>query len=220
MHQRLFRFDIRLYKDDYVDTFWSAEHRNRYLLRPEVEWPLSIDPLVWPSVFFSKPASDFDRYATIEVDMKVDNGNYWLNLEQMRTHYQMHRQPGTWGVFVAVHLFSEQPLDEDVRYYTLPGDILCGVELKDTVPGELPPGSEFLGYDIADPGRISGLANCSYTPEEKQQLAPLWQPSMNSSGLLKDLEKAIGFKELCDKRVPEHAPFWIWGISRLPFGGS
>lgn len=220
MHQRLVRFDVRLHRDDYVDTFWSVEHRNQYLLRPEIEWPLSIDPLVWPSVFFSRPASDLDRYATIDVDTKVDDGDYWLNLEQMRTYYQTHRQPGSRGVFVAIHLFSEQPLDEKVRYYTLPGDILCGFELKGTVPAEPPPGSKFLGYDVADPARISGLANCGYTPEEKQQLAPLWQPGLNSCGLLTDLEKALEFKDLCDKRVPEHAPFWIWGISQLPFGGS
>jgi hypothetical protein len=30
------------------------------------------------------------------------------------------------------------------------------------------------------------------------------------------LEGAIEFRELSDKRAPEHAPFWVYGISRLP----
>jgi hypothetical protein len=33
--------------------------------------------------------------------------------------------------------------------------------------------------------------------------------------LLKTLEDAVEFREVCDRRVPEHSPFWIFGVSRL-----
>jgi hypothetical protein len=42
MNKKLINFDVRLNKKDYVSSFWNKEHRKRFLLRPEVEWPLSI----------------------------------------------------------------------------------------------------------------------------------------------------------------------------------
>jgi len=217
VNQRLTHFDVRLNKDAYVHRHWDKEHRDRFLLTPEIEWPLSIDPLVWPSVFFSEIFREATElpYGDIEVDPRTDDGKYWLSLEQMKAHYEAHRQVGTSGVFVAIHLFSEQPLVEDMIPYVQPGGIQCALALGRTNPRECPPGSEFLGYDVADASWISGLANCGYTPDEKQQLGRIWASRLNSFGLLKSLDDATEFRQLCDARVPEHSPFWIYGISRL-----
>src|SRR3954464_4762530 len=46
----LIRFDVRADKDHYVRARWDANARTRYLLRPDVTWPLSVDRRVCPSV--------------------------------------------------------------------------------------------------------------------------------------------------------------------------
>jgi hypothetical protein len=94
--------------------------------------------------------------------------------------------------------------------------IHCALNLGHAVPAELPPGSEFLGYDVADASWISGLTNCEYSPEEKRRIRPVWTSRLNSFGLLKTLEDAEEFKRISEERATEHAPFWIYGISRLP----
>lgn len=218
MNQRLVRFDVRLSKDAYVGAFWDEKHRSEFLLRPELEWPLSVDPLVWPSVFYSQIVRDATKlpYGDIEVDPQVDHGMYWLNLEAMRTHYEANRQARTSGVFVAIELFSERSLAEDIIPYEEAGGIQCALVLGRANPDECPAGSELLGYDLADGSWISGLNNCGYTSDEKRKLGHVWASRLNSFGLLKTLDDAVEFRKVCDIRVPEHSPFWIYGISRLP----
>jgi len=162
MNQRLVRFDVRLDKEAYVSAFWDEDHRGRYLLRPEIEWPLSVDPLVWPSVFFSKifrgaTNLPYGDYSDIEVDPETDDGKYWLNLEQMRAHYEVHRETRTGGIFVAIHLFSERPLSEDIIPYQEPGGIQCGLVLGRTNPDGCPAGSDFS--DMTSP-TARGSADC------------------------------------------------------------
>lgn len=216
MNKKLMRFDVRLPKEDYASEFWDKEHRDRFLLGPDIEWPISVDPLVWPSIFFSKLFRDAIKpsYGNIEVDPSIDNGKYWLNLEQMKHHYAANKLPNSRGVFVCIHLFSEAPLDGFSVSY-LQNGIQCGLELHDTTPREAPEDAALLGYDVADASWISGLSNCSYSPEDKKQLSSRWLPRLNSYGLLKGLDDAVDFRDVCNSRVADHAPFWIFGISQL-----
>ena len=222
MNQRLIRFDVRLLQEDYVDLVWSAERRETFLLRSEIDWPLSVDQAVWPSVFFSKIFRDFTSFPSgnIEVDPETDGGDCWLNLQQMTEYFETHRQSNQLGVFIAIHLLSEQDISDDMVSYSMQGGIQCGMPLGRTTPSALPGRSELLGYDVADAAWISGLSNCGYDDEEKHRLQSLWAPQLNSFGLLKTLESATEFRDICDKRVVEHAPFWVFGISRLPIAGS
>jgi len=219
MNHRLIRFDVRLDKSDYVDSFWDGAHRKAYLLNSDVEWPLSADPFVWPSVFYSKilrEAVDVP-YASIEVPPDADGGRYWVNLDDMKKHYATHQKFGTRGITIAIELFfPEASLVGDVVHYQEAEGIQCGIPLGRTLPSELPLGSELLGYDVADAGWISGLTNCGYWPEEKAALARTWATRLNDFGLLTTLGDAAEFKRVTDERVPEHAPFWIYGLWRVP----
>lgn len=222
MNQRLISFDVRLNKDGYVMAFWDDEHRKRFLLQSDIEWPLSIDPLVWPSVFFTKIFRDSTKlpYGSIEVDPITDGGEYWLSLEAMKAHYEAHKSPSTNGVFICVQLFSEQQLSGNIVPYVDGKDIQCGLPMGHTIPSNPPFGSEILGYDVADASRISGLMNCEYTINEKQRLAPIWKSRLNAFGLLDTLPDAVEFRDVCNARIPEHSPFWVYGISQLPIGLS
>jgi hypothetical protein len=214
MNRRLLKFDIRLHKDDYVQTFWTTELRNQFLLNPGVEWPLSSDPWIWPSVFFSE-VSTRKSFSTIEVDLDRHGADYWLNLEEMRACYGAHRPRLSRAVPVAIELHSEKALDEEIVPYMLSDGIECGLWLNVTVPQVVPDGSELLGYDIADAGWISGLTNCGYTDEDQRALRPAWGSRLNAFGLLKNLDDAIAYRQICDTRVAEHAPFWIYAIWRV-----
>jgi hypothetical protein len=219
LNRWLVRFDVRLAQEQYVSRRWDANDRARYLLRQDVHWPLSVDTLVWPSAFFSGifKSPHFESYSTIEVDPAVDGGTQWLHLDAMRACYDSHRAQAPGGVFVGIELLTEKEKDGDILYYILPGDIQCGVWLEPTEPERLPEGSTLLGYDVADPSWISGLANCGYTEDDITDLGSRWAHRLNGFGLLASLEDAVEFRHVCDERVPEHAPFWIYALWRLPF---
>jgi hypothetical protein len=49
-------------------------------------------------------------------------------------------------------------------------------------------------------------------------LVPVWGDRLNLFGLLATLEDAVAFRQVCDERVAEHAPFWVYAPWRLPIG--
>ena len=215
MNKWLIRYDVRMPPELYVDRRWNADARAQYLLRPDVPWPLSVDPLIWPSVFFSEifKLPHFESYSTIEIDPSLDNGTQWLHLDTMRACYDVHRALAPNAIFVAIELLSEKEAEGPTISYDRGH---AAIWLEPTVPSRPPEGSSLLGYDVADAGWISGLSNCGYTADEIHTLAPVWGPRLNSFGLLTNVEDAVAFRQVCDNRVPEHAPFWIYALWRLP----
>jgi hypothetical protein len=76
-------------------------------------------------------------------------------------------------------------------------------------------GYDLLGWDVADYYLLGGLTNCGYTPEEAASLAPGWAPLLNKWHLFDNPEDATAFAAVTEKRVPEHAPFYAYGIYQL-----
>jgi hypothetical protein len=224
LNRWLLGFDVRVAKEPYVSRRWDRNARAQYLLRPDIEWPLSVDRSVWPSVFFSNHFRDFrDEPATIGVDPEVEGTSgltSWQHLERMRAHYDAHGASAPGGVFVAIELLSEKAAEGRSILYEMPGGIQCGIWLDPTVPDRIPEGSTLLGYDVADAGRISGLSNCGYTEAERSAMGPVWAGRLNSFGLLSTLEDAVAFRQQCNQRVPEHAPFWVYTLWRVFINGS
>lgn len=207
--------------NQYLDRHWDERARARFLLRPDIPWPLSVDQLLWPSVFFMKDfRPEWNPYSTIEVDQKNEDAWPWRHLDAMRAFYEPQRSLAPGGVYVGVELLTEKEDEGGFIPYVIDDGIQCGIGLEETVPDRLPEGSTLLGFDVADAGRISGLADCEYTEEEIRNLSPVWAPRLNESGLLTTLEDAMEFRQVCDKRVPEHAPFWIYALWRLPSARS
>lgn len=73
------------------------------------------------------------------------------------------------------------------------------------------PRRTFLGYDVAD-GNTSGLSNCDYDEAEVTDLRRVWGPKLNDHGLFTEIPDALTFRTLADLRIPEHAPFWVFGL--------
>ena len=72
-----------------------------------------------------------------------------------------------------------------------------------------------LGYDVADWYLLGGLTNCGYKPAEAASLAPVWAPLLNKWHLFDNPEDATAFAAVTEERVPEHAPFFAYGIYQL-----
>jgi len=74
---------------------------------------------------------------------------------------------------------------------------------------------DLLGYDVADYDLLGGLTNCGYTPEEAASLAPVWAPRLNQWHLFGNPGDAVAYAAVTARRVPEHAPFFGYGIYQL-----
>jgi hypothetical protein len=74
---------------------------------------------------------------------------------------------------------------------------------------------DLLGYDVADWDLLGGLTNCGYEPAEAASLMPAWAPLLNSLHLFGNPADALAFVAVTAERVPEHAPFFGYGIYQL-----
>jgi hypothetical protein len=204
----LLGFDAReLWLD--VEREWGASRRGLYLLREDVRKPLAMDTLVWPSLFGEGlPESGCERLALREASgwgWRGPNAPLWDDLERMR------------GCLASLGAVREAPHGLiAVSWYwdgrppegSWPG----GPYRERMVPPTRDEGWRFLGFDIADGGFISGLTNCGYTGEDTPALRRQWAGHLNEHHLLEDLEQALAFRDLSDRRVPEHAPFFVFGL--------
>jgi hypothetical protein len=213
-------YDIRLCADAYLPQYWINDHREHYLLRPEIEWPLSFDPMVWPSIFESPSEMQIpgvedwwpERPPTIvaePVNKRYDTFmDLWPELDEMLAVFREHASPGACGVPVAVDMIGD----------TVPGsDVAPWANFDTAVPVQSRPGNWiFLGYDVCDFGWISGLSNCGAALGEMQQLSRDWKDRLNEFGLFLSAADAGEYCGVTDQRVPSHAPFHAFALYRAP----
>jgi hypothetical protein len=74
------------------------------------------------------------------------------------------------------------------------------------------PSWPFLGFDVGSGGLLSGLMNCGYEDDERTAMTELWGPRLNEHHLFEDAESAFVFRHVTNRRVPEHAPFFVYGL--------
>lgn len=179
--------DVRV--DPFGDSDWTAERRSTYLLRPEVAFPLSVDPNVW-----ARAPGDITYPLPWTPVKDVQKRAAALSSE--------HR------VCVAVFAAAAQGHAEEEELRSGTGaDTALAVD----------PAWTFVGFDVADGTEVSGLSNCGYG-DELELLRAAWAPRLNDRGLFGVLEDAFAFRKVTDARVPEHAPFTVYGIWIIPVG--
>ncbi len=214
MNKELLGFDIRLCPEDYIDKTWNQERYDRFLLSPKVKWPLSVDQSVWPSLFrYHDIFSHGNLYSWVEgafeipaEDIRQQAIDMWPNLESMVECFLKYGNVhGKNGIAIAVELVEEIPKSSSQFWHAV---------LEPSLTARIPEDWIFLGYDVADENRHSGLSGCAYTLDEKSMLQDMWAERLNEYGLLKMLEDAMQFKKLSHQRVPEHAPFFIYSLFR------
>lgn len=195
-------FDLRLRATDYASKVWSPEHRGLYLLREDVEWPMSVDRSVWPSFLQSHYFDAKAHRVPNPRFVNQDTANLENDFGLLRDIMNLARLPGAdLGVGIGVQVISQEL--ERI-------ELLLGIE-ADAIPA----GATVLGFDVATATPISGLSNCGYDQNELPQLRSKWGSNLNEHGLMESLDDAFEFREMTNRRVPEHAPFYVYQLFEI-----
>lgn len=204
--ERLWGYDARiLIAEQNADPRWADESsRRRFLLRPDIDFALSVDSNVWPTVFDYNPRLAAIMGSVGESLIDVDNdcgGGLWLNLDRMKERLKRDSKP---AIIISVAIVLHDSLLID--------DVDSPLRWADPIPKELSPGNTLLGYDVANAGLLSGLLNCGYSDEELEHLVPLWRSRINRVGLIEQLRDALEFRLLTETRTGVHGPFFVFGL--------
>jgi hypothetical protein len=180
---------------------WDDRRRRAYLLRQDVMRPLSVDTGAWPSLFASGPDADDG----IPVPAWVGpTGHLWERLDRMRACLTVADADLTGAAIVAVGWLSQLGFHDPDGPYAVPSE-----------PGDPLPGWQLLGYDVGDRGLLSGLCNCGWEPGEIPPSAARSAAELNEHHLFREADPAFGYAALTSRRVPEHAPFFVYSVYRL-----
>jgi hypothetical protein len=201
-------FDVRL---DPVNLArgWSAKRRTQFLLRDDIDVPISIDPMVWPSRFWQRhvpPGMGMPRHlgtvAVPDATAGYTSLGLWTDLDQLKRFARARDVAIDTRTLIAILAWPGD--EQDVARPSL----VTGGPLPDIA------GWTTLGFDVADDSFVSGLNNCGYEADERIGLTAAWGSNLNHHGLLTGLDAARRFAGLTDARVPEHAPFLVFELRR------
>ncbi len=176
---------------------WGAEWITGALLRRDIDKPLSIDRLVWPSIFDFHPELE-PRYTGLY-------GQMWESLEQLERHLrQAALTRDHWLVAFAV-----MPAACDSEQLARSRE--WG---ENTSPKQLDSDWQLLGYDVADDSANSSLVTMRAAGDatHPKSLRTRWGPHLNRAHLFADCSQAAEFKRFSDQAIPDHAPFFVYGI--------
>jgi len=208
--ERLLGYDARVS----APTAWDVERRARYLLVPDVIQPCSVYSRVWPSLF-DQPGHLRPAYVGFFQDL-------WQDLTHLRAHVP-RGEAARDHVLVAVTVQArlggwtgQSPLAPVLggRIY----DAFSGLPLPLPYarPATRDPTWPLVGYDVADTGGLSGLTSCGYgVGFERDELRAKFGARLNQHHLFGAAGDADEFRWLCDQRVPEHAPFFVYALWKV-----
>jgi hypothetical protein len=173
-----------------ASTDWPSERCERYLVRLDVTSVLSVDPRVWPRTPLQASPSGLGWVG-------ISDG-FSPDLSDLRR--RMHGGQNSNATVVALSVPTDAAAD-------------MGIWDIDVAQYEMPRSSwTFIGYDIAEAGFWSGLSNCGYRPDEAIAIRERFAGDLNDFHLFAEQAVAEEFRSVTDRRVPEHAPFYVLGL--------
>lgn len=182
---------------------WDSTRRATYLLSDDIQSPLSVDTAVWP--LSDDQALHFALFD--DFDTAPNSAPNGLGLYSLRTTESYRRSCYIDGsLLVGISVVGEVAHELQVQRC-----IQESVTLADLSASKW----TCLGYDVADWWLLSGLSNCGYDPTKRQSLSLRFAAQLNNSGLFVSISEAQSFCSDCNIRVPEHAPFAVYGIWSL-----
>ena len=203
-------FDARVAVDG--DDAWSEDKKRQWqLFRLDVRRPLSIDTLVWPSLF--------DRHDELRPDYIGLGYPLWEKLSRLNQIVKRHDQlKALDSDVIACALIVElcTLAERRVWHEFLPpvGKENIGPSTILASPSAIDERWTFLGYDVADESGTSALITMRHPTDAGQidELRTRWGPRLNDAHLFDDRSQAGQFKKLSNQRIPEHAPFFVYGL--------
>ena len=195
----LLGFDARDMSPEHVAR-WPDRRRHEWLLRNDVQVPLSVDDMVWPSVLLRGGYEAF-----LGTDWIGFLQNLWENLPRMQQYIRslIEGIPPHWTI--AVGLIADTLLNGERAIWD---EIVLP-----TVPATVDDTWTFLGYDVADRFLSSGLTSyihCEHA--DYAQLQSRFVRAINDAHLFDNLDTAVDFRDVCNRRVKSDAPFFIFSM--------
>lgn len=169
------------------DPDWTKDRRNLFLINQDVFLPKSIDFNVWEESI----------HATVNTSIGALPVPAWKSLQKLREMIDYNETLKEYAqLTIVIYLDSQGSIAHEMDFS----------EVSDESLGY------FLGYDVADEGMVSALSNCSYLDEDKLRAKKDFGWAINKHGLIGEFEIAEKFVAFSDSRVPEHAPFYVYGL--------
>lgn len=196
MDEAILGFDVRIWPAQIMRAYWPPYRRSMYLIKTSVLAPLSVDQAVWPSLEESISRSN-EWLTSIQGSLPL-----YHNLNDLLNHKYLKK-----GCTIAVSLLIQNNHD-NAAYDTMHNSSRV---IPDRVEGDWIK----LGYDVADEGLISGLMNCGYDETRVDSVRQYWTPHLNADHLFDLQSLAVEFAEFSNSRVPEHAPFFVYGVYQI-----
>jgi hypothetical protein len=162
----------------------------QFLLRHDISQLLTIDTMLWPGISLQRP------------HWIGPNDPLWESLPQLE-----RAAADVSCMIIAVTWHAETDFASEPQGQFGPHADPVDPPVRDST-------WTFLGYDVTDPG-ISGLSNCGYTAEEQPQLEARFARRLNANHLFVEPEPAFAFRAIANRRVKEHAPFFVMGLWRV-----
>jgi hypothetical protein len=180
---------------------WSEQDRNRYLYKLDIVKPLSVDAIIWPSVFSAERGQKPPDHVGFQ--------GFWADFDRLRsavTEYH-DKEPSRDYRMIAAALM----LDQETSKHPIPWD----ERIPRPKPDRRGPDWVFLGYDVADQFTLSGLMDCGFLPQvdDVPALRRRWGPLLNKFHLFDSYAAAADFRRFSDERMKDdHAPFFVFGL--------
>ena len=196
------RYVFRLYAH-----LWTCDRIHTQLIRKDVASPLSVDEIVWPSVFSSHNANfetrkDFIQHEIVDMDRPSWSGcvqSIWNALSYVE--------------YVGISLCVENATCSEYREWSEHG-VPAGMWQENEIFTDMfSEGWELLGYDIADGFLTSALMNMGIGT------APIGnsiQSHLNMNHLVDHADAAREIKHLLATKhfAAGHSPLYVYGLRR------
>jgi len=181
-------------------SIWTEARRNTYLYRLDVAQPFSADSTVWPSIF--APGMP-------ETNARFGYQDSWAKLDTLRAatrqYFQSHGLAPAHTIAITLLLGEYSQHDRaDWRGIIPPAT-------PDTRSESWP----VLGFDVCDAWLLSALMNYGFNTgqDDVSLLRQTWAPRLNRVHLFHDLQDAIAFKQLSDRRLnKDHTPCYVFAL--------
>jgi hypothetical protein len=186
---------------------WTPERKRSFLLRQDIEKPLSTDTMVWPSLFHSHrtviSGSEIITGSVLDLEFPIEYrtiDNLWIQLSTMQGY------------------LDKLPTNENNSYWVIAIAELMSFEDKETLkpthpvrPLEIDSSWKLLGFDVSQTNLSSGLTNERYDATEIETLRTRWSPHLNKYHLFSEEKRANEFAAWADRDIG-HAPYHIYAI--------
>lgn len=189
-------YDVREMWFPYSER-WTDEQR-RSLLRVDLVKPLSVDRVIWPSVFatdFSLSDSEWwgvPNAFPVPAEFRTNLG-LWNNRDAMLR--QLNHDRPVWAIAITLAASAG-----------MTGVLTSG---HDRIADAVDLAWTLLGYDVAEQRLWSALASSPHTE------ASAWADKLNEYHLFSALGDARAFAADARRRQPGRAPFEVFGIYKI-----